>query len=175
MGVFAKYAGVIGSFFQIGDTGGPGVNANGAALETRNAANAAFAVHRGAPPVAANDFVTLGSLSTLVGPVNLVRIPIALVTVSSTFQLPAGSIVLRAKLDVTTPYSGGTTISLGIAGTVALFMATGDSTPTAAAAIYEVPQDTAVGGVAAALLVTINGGPAAGAGFALVEFSIPQT
>jgi len=58
MSLFAKLAGSVASFFQIGGTGGPGINANGAALETRTSGNSAFAVHRGAFPVGDNDFAT---------------------------------------------------------------------------------------------------------------------
>ena len=57
-GIFSKLAGTIASFFQVGGPAGPGINANGAALETRNAANSAFAVHRGATPVGDNDLTT---------------------------------------------------------------------------------------------------------------------
>ncbi len=58
MGLFARLAGVVNSFFQIGGPAGPGINSNGAALETKNAANNALAVHRGAFPVGDNDFTT---------------------------------------------------------------------------------------------------------------------
>lgn len=57
-GVFSKLLGTITSFFQVGGTSGPGLNANGTALESKNAANSAFAVHRGATPVGDNDFTT---------------------------------------------------------------------------------------------------------------------
>lgn len=57
-GVFSKLLGTLSSFFQIGGTAGPGINANGAVLETKNAANNAFAVHRGATPVGDNDLTT---------------------------------------------------------------------------------------------------------------------
>jgi hypothetical protein len=57
-GVFSKLLGTITTFFQVGGTAGPGINANGAALETKNAANSAFAVHRGGTPVGDNDLTT---------------------------------------------------------------------------------------------------------------------
>jgi len=57
-GIFSKLIGTLTSFFQVGGTAGPGINANGAALETKNAANSAFAIHRGAFPVGDNDFAT---------------------------------------------------------------------------------------------------------------------
>lgn len=270
MGLFSKLAGTVTSFFQIGGTAGPGINANGAALETRNAANSAFAVMRGATPTDDNDFttkayvdktankpipvsqqfnggsalpantgteqwyvVTTSGVNATIGQllwddgsgVGTVQvIPAAtgntIVTTaafsggtislaanqmyvwtgtawldiapsvagatymirmattnaasqSSATQIPANAIVYDARLDVVTPYSGGATISLGITGTPALFMGTGDNTATVAN-LYQSEQDTSVGVSAAALLVTVGGAPAAGAGFAIVLYSVPN-
>ena len=106
------------------------------------------------------------------GQVFVIRIPVALVTVSSTTSIPAGAIVLRAFLDVTTPYSGGTTIELGTAANASLFMTTAQNTPTSAN-LYDKPQDT-VNTTADPLLVTIAGGPGAER-FACVEYCIPLT
>ncbi len=58
MSLYSRIAGIVGTFLQIGGPAGPGLNANAGALETRNAANSAFAVHRGATPVGANDLAT---------------------------------------------------------------------------------------------------------------------
>ncbi len=92
---------------------------------------------------------------------------------SSATQIPANAIIFDARLEVVTPYSAGATISLGITGTVALFMGTGDNVPQTAD-LYQVMQDTSVGASAAALLVTVGGAPAAGAGFAVVLYSVPN-
>jgi hypothetical protein len=174
-GAFSKLLGTIASFFQFGDTGGPGINANGAALETRNAANAAFAIHRGATPVAANDFATKAYVDGgSGGETFLIRFAITNAAAQSSVALiPSGAVILDARLDVTVSYSAGATLSLGVAGSVAEFMGTTDNTATAAPALYSLPQDTVQGGAAAALLVTVGGAPAAGAGFAMVLYSIP--
>ena len=103
----------------------------------------------------------------------VIRIPIALATVSSATNIPSGSVVLRAFLDVTTPYSAGTTIELGTAANAALFMTTAQNTPQSAD-LYDNPQDTAIGATDP-LLVTIAGGPSVGAGFACVEYVTPLT
>ncbi len=270
MGLFSKLAGTVSSFFQIGGPAGPGVNANGAALEAKNAANNAFAVMRGATPVGDNDFTTkayvdktankpipvslqfngnnalpnnsgteqwyvvttsgpnatIGQLlwddgsgagtvavipaatgNTIVttaafsgGTISLaanqmyvwtgtawldiapsvsgamfaIRMAITnAASQSSATQIPANAIIFDARLEVVTPYSAGATISLGITGTVALFMGTGDNVPQTAD-LYQVMQDTSVGASAAALLVTVGGAPAAGAGFAVVLYSVPN-
>jgi hypothetical protein len=269
-GVFSKLLGTVTSFFQIGGTAGPGVNANGAALETKNAANNAYAVHRGATPVGDNDFTTkayvdkiankplpaslqfngnnalpsnsgteqwyvvttsganatIGQLlwddgsgagtvavlpavtgNTIVttaafsggtislaanqmyvwtgsawldiapsvaGATYMIRTALGTAAAtSSATQIPANAIIYDARLDVTTPYSAGATISLGITGTVALFMGTGDSTPQVAG-LYQIMQDTSVGASAAALLGTIAGAPAAGAASMIVLYSVPN-
>lgn len=70
MSLFERIAGVLSSFFQIGGPGGPGWNDNAGALEAKNSTNSAFAVIRGADPVASNDLVTLEYLNTA-GPVSL--------------------------------------------------------------------------------------------------------
>lgn len=98
-----------------------------------------------------------------------IALPVGLVSVSSATILPAGALILRAYLEVTTPYSPGTTITLGQTGAPAEFMGAADSNPQAAA-IYEVPQLTTAAG-AHPLLVTVAGAPAAGAAVAVVEYA----
>lgn len=175
MGLFSKLAGTILPFFEYGGPTGPGTNQNGAALETRNAANSTFAIHRVADPVGPNDAVNLESLVAAPGTVNTIRIPVGLVTVSSTKSIPATAIVQRAYLVASpgTAWSLGTNITLGTAANATLFMGATDSAPTVAGQ-YDAPQDTLVA-VANPLLVTVNGGPAAGGGFACVVFAIPLT
>ena len=107
------------------------------------------------------------------GQVFVIRIPVALITVSSTTSIPAGAIVLRAFLDVTTPYSGGTTIELGTAANASLFMTAAQNTPQNVN-LYDNPQDT-LNAIADPLLVTVSGGPGAGVAVACVEYAIPLT
>lgn len=108
------------------------------------------------------------------GDVSMIRIPIGIrATTSSTAGIPAGAVVFDARLDVVTPYSGGTTIELGVAGTPAAFMGPADNVATVAG-LYQLEQDTPVGATAP-LFVTIAGGPVAGDGFALVLYAMPQT
>ena len=173
MGHFSNDNGTQLSFFEIGGPTGPGINANGAALEVRNSANAAFAVMRGADPVAANDFVTLESLATVKGPVNLVKVNVGLTTTASTAILPAGAVVRRVFLDVTTGYTAGATISVGAAGSVSAYMTTAQNSP-AVIDKYEVSDDPA--SVNAAVLVTLAGTAATvGACVAYVEYAVPLT
>lgn len=274
MSLFAKIAGTVASFFQFGGTGGPGLNANGAALETRNAANSAFAVHRGAFPVGDNDFTTkayvdeafkplivtaqsnapsaliantgvehyivvstagtgaaaayvagsvlwddgsgagnvtvLGPMAgneiivttslvggtfafsansnyvwtgstwlnlapSVAGAVYRIRMPIGTAAAQNDVTLiPANAVISSCMLDVTTPYSAGTTISVGQTGSTSLLMATGDNTATIANQ-YLNPLDVAWGASALAVLVTVGGAPAAGAGQVIVDYCLPNS
>lgn len=272
MGLFQRLAGVVNAFLQIGGPAGPGFNANGAALEARNAANSAYAVMRGAAPVADNDLTTKTYVDTIARPfivtaqANAVTALIANsgvehyivvsapgtgaaaayvsgailwddgsgagnVTVlgpttgqpifvttsltggtftfnanteyiwtgstwtnvapsvsgavfcidlaigtgasqSSVTIIPANAIILRSTVTITTPYSAGATIAVGQTGTTGLLQATTDSTPQTADN-YDAPQRTAWGASPLALLVTVGGAPAAGAGFVTVQYSSP--
>lgn len=173
MSLWEKLRGTTETIFQIA-LGGPQVKNNAGVLENRNAADSGFVIDRGATPIAANDLATKAYVDAgdvgVTASTLMIRIPIALVTVSSATSLPLGAIVESAKLDITTPYSGGATISLGQAGSVSEFMAVGDNNPQAAG-LYIDEQDTAAASLNP-LLVTIAGGPAAGAGFAIVKYTI---
>ena len=107
------------------------------------------------------------------GAVSVIRIPITnAASQTSATSIPASAIVLRAFLDVVTPYSVGATITVGTAPSHSAFMNTGASNPQIAA-IYDAPQDTA-NAASNPFLVTVAGSPVAGAGFACVEYSLPQ-
>jgi hypothetical protein len=92
---------------------------------------------------------------------------------SSATAIPANANVRRVALDVQTPYSAGTTISIGQTGSASLLMGTGDNTATLAN-VYEASQDTGWGASSLAVLVTVAGAPAAGAGFVVVEYTTPN-
>lgn len=92
---------------------------------------------------------------------------------SSAALVPANAVIVTAQLDIVTPYSAGATITVGRTGSASLAMATTDNLATVAG-IYEVPLDTAWGGSALAVLVTVAGAPAAGAGFAILRYSVPD-
>lgn len=89
---------------------------------------------------------------------------------SSVSSIPAGAIILRADVSVTTPYSAGALIALGQTGTTALLQGTGDNFPTVAD-IYLASQRTAWGASALPVLVTITGAPSAGAGTVTVQYT----
>jgi hypothetical protein len=92
---------------------------------------------------------------------------------SSATQIPANAVVVDTAVEITTPYSAGATIAVGQTGTTNLLQATTDNLPQTAA-IYDVEGDTAWGASALAVLVTVAGAPAAGAGFVLVTYCVPD-
>jgi hypothetical protein len=92
---------------------------------------------------------------------------------SSTTQIPANAVVSKVQLEITTPYSGGATIAVGQTGSTSLAMGTTDNPQ--AAGIYEIAEDVSWGGSPLAVLVTVAGSPAAGAGKCIVFYSTPAT
>ena len=93
---------------------------------------------------------------------------------SSVTAIPANSYITNVRLVVVTPYSAGATISIGQTGTVALLMATTDNVATVADEYWN-PQLTAWGGTNYSVLVTVGGSPANGAGYALVDYTVPNS
>lgn len=92
---------------------------------------------------------------------------------SSAALVPANAVGFECMLDITTPYSGGGTISVGRTGSASLLQATTDNLATVAGQ-YQVMQATAWGATPLAVLVTVGGAPAAGAGFCIVKYSVPD-
>lgn len=116
----------------------------------------------------------LEASSTSTGAVRVLRYALTNAAVQdSAAKIPANAIVLRARVNVVTPYSGGATITLGQVGSLALLQATTDNLATVVGN-YEVPQETPWGGAALVVRASVAGAPAAGAGFAVIEYTIPD-
>jgi len=172
MSLFSKIRGTIESIFQLG-LSGPNLKNNAGAVEVRDAADAAFAITRGADPVGPNDYVTKQSLTSLPGVMNVIRYAIGTAaTQDSTTVIPATAVIIDCKVEITTPYSALATISVGQPGSTSLFQTTTDNLPQAAG-IYQVMQDTPAFAAAVAR-VTVGGAPAAGAGFVVIQYSVPE-
>lgn len=195
MGDWSRDSGTVSATFQVGGPNGPPAApmisiASVALLEAINPGSpAALSTGQRATVVGIGQYLLdLGSVATVdhynvlsvaggvgrwlvqLSAIGMIRMPIALATVSSTALIPAGAIVMSARLNIVTPYSAGTTISIGQAGSVSEFMATTDNNP-GAAAVWINEQDTAAAS-ANPVLVTISGAPAAGAGFVVVTYVI---
>ena len=119
-------------------------------------------------------WVLIGDVGSLTGPRRVIRYAITnSATQDSATLIPANARVEKVRLQVTTPYSGGASISIGQAGSLALLMATTDNDPLVANS-YNIGGDFAWGGSALVVRTTIAGSPAAGAGVVSVEYSVPN-
>jgi autotransporter translocation and assembly factor TamB len=119
-----------------------------------------------------NGAVTISST----GNVAVIEYEIGTSTVSSTTQVPSGATVLSVALQVTSVYSGGTSISVGYSGDSTAVMSSVDNTPTSTG-IYKIDPVMGVvwGDSPAPLLTTIDGSPATGSGRVRVLYSMVNT
>lgn len=91
----------------------------------------------------------------------------------SATQIPANAFICSAEVEIVTPYSGGATISVGQAGNLTLLQLTTDNLATVAG-LYQVMNDFSWGAAALAVRTTVSGAPAAGAGFVVVRYTVPN-
>jgi hypothetical protein len=99
---------------------------------------------------------------------------IGLASSNSNTALPPSSITRECDVEITVPFSPGTTITVGTVASPALFQGVGDNTPTVAAT-YLKPQRTPSGSTGLSVVrTTIAGGPVAGAGFTMVRYTMPN-
>lgn len=175
MSLWSKIIGTIETKFQIG-LGGPQLKANAGSIDARDSADAAYVKIRALDPAAAQDVATKNYVDTgtLGGAVREVEFTLANTPASqsSTTVLPANVVVTKVQLSVTTPFSGGATIAIGQAGSTSLLQGTTDNNPQVAG-IYDVNLDQAWGAAPLAVLATITGAPAAGAGKVIVHYTTP--
>lgn len=112
--------------------------------------------------------------SQISGSARTIRFPITnAASQSSASQIPANALVYDRFLDIQTGYSAGATITVGQTGSAALLMGTGDNQATVANE-YHSSSEVAWGASALAVLVTVAGAPAAGAGFCNVTYAVPD-
>lgn len=107
------------------------------------------------------------------GSVQTIDFAIGTLSVNSVTSLPAASIVLRADVTITTPYTVGTTIQVGQAGSLNSFQDTPDNNPSVNN-FYSAPQRTTSSAIAAPVTASIGGAPAVGAGFVTVQYTVPN-
>ncbi len=196
MSLFSKIRGTIETLFQIGLQGPQLKKSSGAALDVRDNADGAYAVVRVAAPVGGQDAATktytdtgdaasvatseaytdaaVAGISTA-GVVREIRMPLALAaTTTSATSIPANAVVNYVAVKVGTQYSAGATVSVGQTGSLALLMATVDNLPQSTD-MFEISCDIPWGASALPVVATIAGAPAAGAGFVIVRYTVPNT
>lgn len=143
-------------------------------LAVRNNADAAYAIARAADAVGDDDLVNKRTLATLTS--QPLKKTVAQTTVSTTGSFFAGCEVNKVVITITTPYSVGGTLDVGIGGATTKFAssAAGDVNPQVAG-VYVLDGLTIAQATAVALLITVGGAPAAGACTVEVFNSIPVT
>lgn len=96
-------------------------------------------------------------------------------TQTSTKQIPANAVVHGCLANITTPFTGGTSIKVGRAGALTLLQDTTDNDPSIAD-VYNAVQDTDWGGADESVVVTVHNADLilAGAGFVTVLYSVPS-
>jgi len=123
--------------------------------------------------VGTGGFIKIGDLTSLLGATRCMRFTIdTTASQDGPNRLPANYRISAVKLEIGTPYTGGTTIAIGSTVSPIAIMTTAQNTPTVADT-YTVWQDTAWEAVDDLVRVTIAGGPVAGAGVVRVYFEYP--
>jgi len=110
----------------------------------------------------------------LTGPQQVVRIALALITKDGGINLPVGARVQEARLEITTAYTTGATISIGTASTPTAFQTTAQNNPQRANVpnTFVIHQDTAADNEPPR--ITIAGSPSVGAGFVTLRYTVPH-
>jgi hypothetical protein len=88
--------------------------------------------------------------------------------------IPSNAVIVETMVDVVTPLSAGGVIQVGKTGAGALLMPSNDVLATVAGQYSSGPQNVAWGATAAPVLISVGGAPAAGAGFVLVHYAMPD-
>lgn len=118
-------------------------------------------------------WVKIGDIGGLVGAIRAIRFPVTNSTPQdSAATIPANSRVFEAILVVTTPYSGGTTATIGNPTDPDAYMLATQNKATKLG-YYAVDQDTD-SGTEDVVRLTLIGGPSAGAGVIIVKHSLPR-
>jgi len=86
-------------------------------------------------------------------------------------SIPLGAVILRSRVNVTTPFSPGATLLVGTSGTPGQLQAATDNNPQANG-IYDIANEVSLAALTAYQL-TIAGSPAAGVGTTTIEFVTP--
>lgn len=113
-------------------------------------------------------WIKIGDIGSVTGARRTIRVALGFTAAQdTTTQIPAGNRVWGCWLEVTSPYNGGATISVGDTVTADKFMTTLQNNPQAASR-YHVKQDTSQA-AASVVRTTVTGGTL-GAGVLVIEF-----
>lgn len=153
---------------------GPGLKNSGGVIQARTNGDGAFAKVQAGTPTVGDDLTTKTYVDGLIG--GTIEIPIGNTAgnFDSTATIPDTAIITRVSTKVTTPYNGSATISVGYAGSVSAFQATGENVPGSSSEYQNTRTTPQISGSAQAVRVTLGGTPSAGAGVCYVSWTMPQ-
>jgi hypothetical protein len=101
-----------------------------------------------------------------------ISLTVGLSNVSSTTSIPANSTVTGVVLNVTTGYGIGTTLAVTVNGSTPVTILSSTENDPTTVDLYTKQQDTLIGALnAGTVLVTVAGGPVAGASQVIVTYS----
>lgn len=120
-------------------------------------------------------WVKIGDIGSLTGAIREIRYVLdTTASQDSASQIPANARLVSSDVKITTPYSGGATITVGSTSTATLCQAATDNNPQAAATYSVEHEDTAWEGTASVVRTAISGTPGAGAGVCTVRYCTPN-
>jgi len=167
------HTGTTASTWQLNDdASGPKIKDSSGVLEVRNSADNAYAIVRGLTPVGNADLVTkLYHDGDDAQNVKIIAIPIAdpAGAFTSTATIPANSRILRVDKTISEVFDGTGTLAVGYTGSLSAFAGTSDTDITSATT-QVLSVNKASDSSARAVICTIGGTPAQGAGIVYVHY-----
>lgn len=119
-------------------------------------------------------WVKIGDIGSVTGADRSILYSVGTATLDSASSIPANATVLRCRVQITTAYPAGATISVGKAGGTVDLLQTTAQVDAQSTGIYEIAQITSWGAGAAAVRATVGGAPGSGASKILVEYAVPN-
>jgi hypothetical protein len=115
------------------------------------------------------------SSGNLSGGIQTIDFPITIAAIQDSLTpIPANAVVYSCIVQIVTPYTGGTLITVGRAGSLSLLQSASDNLATAAN-LYQAVQRTPWGGTQLPVRVSVAGAPVAGNGYCVVSYSLPNS
>ncbi len=178
MSLVSFLRGITETIFQIGKNGPQLKNVGNTALETRDAADGAFLVHRGLDPLIDDDFVTLRHFNAnndAATGITRVAMPLALATKISTDIIPDNALIVNVTIEIDIAYDSGTLWNIQRTGDGTVNPMTTAQNDPETINEYEVQQVTSWGSTGAGTVTaTITGTPAAGAATLYLDYVTPN-
>lgn len=119
--------------------------------------------------------VVIKEVGTVVvqGAIRTLRFLVANASISSVLQIPGGSRIVFASLQIIDAYDVGATITLGYAASPTILMSATDNVPQRIGT-YMIDHDVEFPGLPTTVLATVSGAPVNGAAIVTVRHTQPE-